>query len=98
MLPYGSYRSLWDLWDLCGLLQGVLNQSIANANGSFRMAGNAGIMRDDDNRDAFLGVELLEQAKNFLAGAGVQGAGRLISQPYGGLMDERASNPDPHLR
>ena len=58
--------------------------------------GDIGFMGDDNHRHAAI-IELLKQRHDLDPGAGVECAGRLVSQNKRGIVDQRAGNCDALL-
>ena len=58
----------------------IFDQAIMDANHALGMAGDFGIVRHQDDHDAFLGVELLEHVQDFLARARIKVARRLVGE------------------
>ena len=54
-------------------------------------------MRDDDNGDAVLAIELRQRLHDLVRGAGIEVAGRLVGQQQTGLIDQGACDCDALL-
>ena len=61
------------------------------------MLSHAGIVGDKDDSDAVGAVELLEHLQEFLAGARVKVAGRLIGKEHLWVVDKRPGDSHPLL-
>src|SRR5690606_37396822 len=65
--------------------------AVAEPDEATGVLGNRRVMRDEDDRPAFL-IELREQRQNFRAALAVERASRLVGQNDGGVVHERAGN------
>ena len=70
------------------------DQTVAHMDLALRPVGEVGVVGDDDDRRA-LGVELLQQLKDLLAGVAVEVAGRLVGEDDRGAADQGAGDRDP---
>src|SRR5581483_3930968 len=57
-------------------------------------SGDVGVVGRDDEREAELGLERVDQVEHALARVGVEVARRLVAQQELGLLDERARDRD----
>jgi len=71
----------------------ALDQAVAQAHDTARVARNVFLVGDDDDGVALL-VKLLEERHDLLAGAGVEIAGRLVGEDDGGIVDEGTRDGD----
>jgi len=69
---------------------------VAHDDHALAIGGNVQFVRDHDDGDAGF-VQLLEQAHEFNAGAGVEVAGRFVGEQHFRPADERAGDGDPLL-
>ena len=67
------------------------DQAVADADDAPRMPGDVLLVRDDNDGVALL-RELLEQRHDFLAGLGIEIAGRFVRQQDGRLVHQRAGD------
>src|SRR5574341_1282292 len=75
----------------------VHNQPIAHANDALGLRGDAWIMRDQDNGQPALTIELLEDAHDLRARFRIEIARRLVGEDDTGLVHERARDRDALL-
>ena len=61
------------------------------------MGGDSRVVRDEDDREAVLEVELAEEIENLLARLRVEVAGRLIGDQKRAPVDQRAGDRDALL-
>ena len=62
-----------------------------------RIGGDVRLVRDEHDGDAVALIQFAEQRHDFLAGVGVEIAGRLVGQQQLGLVDQCACNGDALL-
>src|SRR5579875_154500 len=68
-----------------------LHFAVSDMNDAVGMSSDVWLMRDQDDRVAFI-VQTLKETHNFLTGMRIEGAGGLISQENRGVIDERAGD------
>src|SRR5262249_42122946 len=82
--------------NLCAVWRSV-DQPVAQVDDALGVAGHLRFVRDQDDRQPLLAVELLEHVEDLDAGARVEVAGRLVGEEEGGVVDEGAGDGDALL-
>ena len=67
----------------------LFDEAILDANDPLGVLRHVGIMGDEDDGDAVGAVELLEHLEDFLAGARIEVAGRLVGEEHPRPVDQR---------
>ena len=88
----GSVRGLGERF-----IGGLDEHAVAHRDDALRDARHATLVGDDDERHAVLRVELAEEVDHFLAGLGVEVAGRLVAQQQLRRAEQRARDRDALL-
>ena len=70
---------------------------VGDANHAIGMVRHAGVVRDQQDRDAVLHVQPAENLQDLLAGARIEISRRLVGQQQDGLVDQRAGDRHPLL-
>src|ERR1700680_4862025 len=73
------------------------DEPITKADDSVRVRGDLIRVCDQDDGDVPSAVEVLEDAHDFGAGAGIEGAGRLVSKQDFWFVDQRTRDGHPLL-
>ena len=69
------------------------DDAISNGDNAMRVFGDVRLVGDEDDGVA-LGVEVVEERHDLLAGLGVEVAGGLVGEDDGGTVDQRAGDGD----
>ena len=67
----------------------ILNKPVADMDDAPGVAGDLGLVRHQDDGDAFLAIELLEHQQDLIAGLRVEVPGRLVGEQERRVVDER---------
>ncbi len=70
---------------------------VAHGQGAIGIGGDVGLVRDDDDGDALLAIELRQRLHDLVRGAGIEVAGRLVGEQQAGRVDQRARDRDALL-
>ena len=74
-----------------------MDKSVADADDAVGMGGDRRVVRDQDDRQAILAVEVAEEVEDLLAGLGVEVAGGFIGDQERAPVDQRPGDRDPLL-
>ena len=80
-----------------GRTRAVLDEAVHDMDDALGMPCHAGIMGHEDDGEAVGAVELLEHPEEFLAGARIKVAGRLVGQEHPRMVDQRPGDRHPLL-
>ena len=75
----------------------ALHPAVADHDHARRVLGDVGLVGDQDDRDAALAVEPLQDLHDLDAGAAVEVAGGLVGEEQLGVVDQRAGDRDALL-